>query len=154
MKLISRKDAKTQGLLFYFTGKPCKRGHVLERYVSTRVCVNCRYKQVSEWTKNNSQKHRENVRKWNTKNPEKHAAMVMKRCAEKLKRTPKWADFKLIKKFYTEAAKLTKETGIEHQVDHIIPLQGKMVSGLHVEYNLQVITKKENLLKRNNFIDV
>jgi 5-methylcytosine-specific restriction endonuclease McrA len=50
---------------------------------------------------------------------------------------------------YAEAKRLTEETGIPHHVDHIIPLQGRDVSGLHVPWNLQVITGSDNSRKGN-----
>jgi hypothetical protein len=83
--------------------------------------------------------------------PEVFAARNAERAAAKLERTPKWADKKAIKVFYEEARRLTEETGVQHHVDHIIPLRGKLVSGLHVETNLQVIPAIENLKKKNNY---
>jgi len=71
--------------------------------------------------------------------------------AKRLKRHVSWADKKKIKAFYIRAAYLTEKTGIQHEVDHIIPLQGKLISGLHVENNMQILTKSENSAKRNSF---
>ena len=65
--------------------------------------------------------------------------------------TPAWADKKTIKEFYRVAKKLTENTGIPHQVDHIIPLRGELVCGLHVENNLQILTKAENIYKSNYY---
>jgi 5-methylcytosine-specific restriction endonuclease McrA len=61
--------------------------------------------------------------------------------------TPKWADHYTIKNIYIEAQRLCFETGVKYEVDHIIPRNGKHVCGLHVESNLQILTKKENRTK-------
>lgn len=93
-------------------------------------------------------------RRWRKENPDKHNAKAAKyRCAL-LKAIPKWLtpqDFIAIDEFYSEAQRLTRETGIIHHVDHIIPLQGTNVCGLHVPSNLQVISATENLKKNNKF---
>jgi|DEB0MinimDraft_6_1074348.scaffolds.fasta_scaffold35714_2 hypothetical protein len=77
------------------------------------------------------------------------AANNMKRHAAKLERTPAWADNEAIKEVYKLRDEMTEETGVQHHVDHIIPLRGEKVSGLHVPDNLQVITAFENLSKHN-----
>lgn len=77
-----------------------------------------------------------------------------KRYTARKQRLPKWIteENKLqIKAMYMLASSLTKATGIEWHVDHIIPLQGKTVSGLHVPENLQVIEGSLNNRKRNKF---
>lgn len=56
-----------------------------------------------------------------------------------------------IKEIYKQAKKLSKETGIEYHVDHIAPLQGELICGLHVEWNLEIIPATENLKKSNKF---
>lgn len=78
---------------------------------------------------------------------------VMRRLA-KMQRTPKWLtdiDRERIGNEYKLATLLTKVTGSPWHVDHIIPLQGKMVSGLHVPSNLRVLPAFDNISKANKF---
>lgn len=65
-----------------------------------------------------------------------------------------WADQAKIKEIYVEAARLTLVTGIEHQVDHIIPLRHPLVCGLHHEDNLQILTATENRSKGNKWLPI
>jgi hypothetical protein len=83
------------------------------------------------------------------KNKPAAAAKTAARNAGILQATPAWADMKKIRAVYRAAAKLTKETGIPHHVDHMVPLNSKLVCGLHVENNLQVLPWIENLKKWN-----
>lgn len=62
----------------------------------------------------------------------------------KINRTPKWADMDKIKAIYDKCPE-------GYHVDHVIPLQGELVSGLHVENNLQYLTASENASKKNKF---
>lgn len=64
--------------------------------------------------------------------------------AKKLDRTPSWANLDKIKEIFKNCPK-------GYHIDHIIPLQGKLVSGLHVENNLQYLTGEENLKKQNKY---
>ncbi len=80
------------------------------------------------------------------------AAHAAKRKARKLQASPQWADQTKIAEIYAMCDEITRRTKIAHHVDHIVPLQGKTVCGLHVEYNLQIITAKENIRKHNKVI--
>ena len=187
-ELISRKDAMEQGLKRYYTGKPCKHGHVSERFVLQNRCVDCKTIHnetvVKKWHDTNKEKvniikkqyktrnrdkyleqkkkfydknkdvWREYARQWREANPEKILVSRAKRRADEIKRTPFWLtenDYTEIRNMYRLAIAKTNETGIRWHVDHIIPLRGKNVSGLHVPQNLRVITATENMMKSNKF---
>lgn len=95
-------------------------------------------------------------KEWRDKNKHIINSFTAKRRVIKLQRMPKWLtkeQKKQIKVMYTLATSLNKSTGVQWHVDHIIPLQGKTVSGLHVPENLQVISATENMKKRNKFED-
>jgi hypothetical protein len=67
-------------------------------------------------------------------------------------RVPGMADRNAIASVYREAAALTSSTGVPHDVDHIVPLAGKNVCGLHVEWNLRAIPAADNRKKSNKVI--
>jgi len=72
-----------------------------------------------------------------------------KRRADRLKATPKWAELGKIKIIYKKAKWLESLTGLKYHVDHIVPLKGKNVCGLHVWANLQILEESINLKKNN-----
>lgn len=92
----------------------------------------------------NKDKNAEDHRAWSKKNPGSIRAIQARRRAAKLKRTPLWSERAEIKEFYQNCP-------VGHHVDHIVPLQGETVSGLHVLSNLQYLTAKENISKGNKF---
>lgn len=106
-------------------------------------------------TREYREKHREYGREYSKrrqrKMPEAYAADAAKRRAAKLRRTPAWADADKIRKFYADAKIMSEITGEKWHVDHIVPLRGKKVSGLHVHYNLQILPGTENDRKANIF---
>ncbi len=75
------------------------------------------------------------------------AGYEAKRRSQKLRATPKWADLEAIARIYCERDAITRKTGIVHHVDHIIPLQGKTVCGLHVAANLRIVPASVNVRK-------
>ena len=167
MKIIKRKEAKEKGLLYYFTGKKCIKGHIDKRATSSGTCYTCVKLNSSQYSKNDSYKLRLSL--WNKNNPEKWTmyrknwiennralknAINAKHRASKEQKTPSWVDSEesfLIQEVYDLAKIRTKQTNIKWHVDHIVPLNGKNVSGLHTIYNLQVIPAKVNFKKSNKF---
>ena len=106
------------------------------------------------WTKANPEKMKDNSAAWTKANPGKKNATTRKRQAAKLYRTPPWLTkkhYKEMQQFYTDARELSwlSEGGLV--VDHIVPLQGKNVSGLHVPWNLQILPSSLNSSKGNKF---
>lgn len=180
---IAPLDAK-----MYFTGKPCKYGHIAQRYSCNSECVECRKQKNSsletrqkqkQWAINNrdsilaksKERYQKNIEKerersrlkwklnpnkvkatnaaWAKNNPDKVKALMKTRNAIRRlvvkQQCPKWADKEKIKEIY-----MNRPEG--YHVDHIIPLRGKLVSGLHVSDNLQYLTIYENSSKNNKFI--
>lgn len=126
-----------------------------------RICKNIA---IAAWMKKNPEKNRIKSRAWRRRNPEKHYAQneeyrkahpekhnakSKKSYAAKRRSIPKWANLLLIEGVYRLAALKTRTTGSVWHVDHIVPLQSKVVCGLHVENNLMVIPAKDNHLKGN-----
>ena len=108
----------------------------------------------SKWNQENKDAYYVRLAQWYKDNPEKRAYYKAKRKAAKLKRTPEWlSEFDLlkIKCIYQVAAMRNAESDTEWHVDHIVPLQGTNVSGLHVPWNLRVIPAAENIRKSNKF---
>ena len=85
------------------------------------------------------------LNEWIKKNPHRIRANTARRRADKIKATPAWADHAAIRDIYKVAGK----RGLH--VDHIVPLRSRLVCGLHVEHNLQLLTPRENALKGNRF---
>lgn len=69
----------------------------------------------------------------------------------RIRATVLWADFNEIRAVYREADRLTIETGIKHNVDHVVPLQHPRVCGLHVHFNMRAIPAGANMSKSNNW---
>jgi len=104
--------------------------------------------------KENPDKQKKASLAWDKANPGKAVAKNNRRRAAKLQRTPSWLtpfDLLKIKCIYQVAAMRTRESGESWHVDHIVPLRGKIVSGLHVPSNLQIIRGVENMKKQTKF---
>lgn len=107
-----------------------------------------------QWNEQHLHKVRAYKALWRKKNKGKVNSWTAKRYTSKLSRTPKWLTllhFQQIEIFYDAANRLTEELGIRFSVEHIVPLQGKNVSGLHVPWNLQVIPLLDNCIKNDTF---
>lgn len=100
-----------------------------------------KFKQYREENKDKIKKYQ---RHYKQTHKEEDSYYQAKRRAIKLNATPIWSDLELIKEFY-------KNRPEGYHVDHIIPLQGEKVCGLHVLDNLQYLTAKENLSKGNKY---
>jgi hypothetical protein len=107
-----------------------------------------------EWSNKNRDHIKARNRRWLVNNRAKFNANIKKRKCMKLNATPPW--YYLVKyeveAVYAEAKRLEEVTGIPHHVDHIVPLQHKLVCGLHVPCNLRPIPAIDNMRKHNTFV--
>jgi 5-methylcytosine-specific restriction endonuclease McrA len=187
----TRAEAKATGAKYYFTGEPCKHGHIAPRKTKG-ACVDClkvEWQQAAETRAdyfkeyNRKDEVRDKKHDWYLENREqviqtaatrpaavlreyrnawKEANKVQVRADTKARRrkhrdaTPPWLTRKQkseIRQLYQIAITMTQTTGEQYVVDHIVPLRGEEVCGLHVPWNLRVITQEENLKKSNKLVD-
>ncbi len=130
--------------------KTCKKG--LHQYEPGKGCPECSKAYRKTYQQVYPDSHDIANKRWQKANLSRVNAATAKYKAAKLNATPKWLTqlhFDQIQIFYDSATALTKELGIPFEVDHIVPLRGEFVSGLHVPWNLQVLTKPENQSKGN-----
>ena len=103
----------------------------------------------AKWYAANAVKQRAIKNAYQATNPDKRRAKRTKRRAAEIQRTPAWADTEAIKLVYLDA--VTRPSDELMHVDHIVPLRGRLVSGLHVANNLRVIPAGENWRKNASF---
>jgi len=170
MTPLGRKEAQEQGLKHYWTGVPCVCGHTALRRVNDRVCTECDKNtkaarrasaanaQVKSTRRASYQKHKEAAllakKIYRTENKGKINALCAARKKVVKQRTPTWLtafDRLKIRCMYQLAAMYTRENEESWHVDHIVPLQGAVVSGLHVPNNLRVLRGLDNIKKKNQY---
>jgi hypothetical protein len=105
-----------------------------------------------EYTKNNKEKVRASKKRYDKNNPQIRAKIKVKRRTSEKRSIPNWADHTKIKTVYEKAKWLEELTGLKYHVDHIIPLQGENVCGLHVWENLQILEVSLNCSKGNRYV--
>ena len=120
------------------------------RYEKSRAAILSR---AAKWHREHPERVSVHKKGWKTRHPELTAKDRAHRRAAELLRAPAWADRNAIRAIYARARRITLQSGIPHHVDHIIPLLGRRVSGLHCASNLQILPSTENLKKGNKFED-
>lgn len=169
MNIITRKEAKAQGLKHYYTGKACKHGHVDIRHTASGDCAECgRFNAKNTYDRNNG----DYQRKWRAENKDKVQAQTKRRMSREgyaEKRKAYYEAHKGDKAEHTRRRRgqLKQATVFAHEkdainefyrnrpeghhVDHEIPLSHPRVCGLHCMANLQYLKAVENMKKHNSF---
>lgn len=228
MEIITKEQAIAQGLRHFYTGEPCKHGHMSERYTVNGSCAQCtrestkkrmariysdpeeheafnvkarekrrrhwhrhkdRYNAEKrerwandeeyrnkmkamqadyikrteyynsetrkQWAENNKDKRTEYERRWRENNvgASKYLGYLYRR--RKRAAMPPWADKEAMKKMYEKVARMNRLAGrntpgrCAFHVDHIIPLHGENVCGLHIPENLRIMRASDNIRKGN-----
>jgi hypothetical protein len=130
--------ARASGERHYLSIRACPKGHVGKRFVSNNGCAECLRVSCQEYHFRHHEKNRARLVSYAKRDPGGNSRRTMER--QRAIRIPRWADRKEIARIYRE-----RPPGMH--VDHIIPLQGKNVCGLHVEQNLQYLPGVENTSK-------
>ena len=144
-KDMTKKDGHTSYC------KVCSAKRSKAHYADNKEAV---IKRTADWYANNKEYRQEYRRKHYLENKGQYNASINLRRAAKLQATPSWLTEKQlhdITVIYTACAKVSERTGKPHHVDHVVPLQGENICGLHVPWNLAIIPAKMNLAKSNTY---
>jgi hypothetical protein len=161
---VIRPSSLAKGVPELKVCKTCKEEKPLSAFYKDRLgkdglrndCKSCTNKKSKKHYQKNRDSISEQKKTWRKANSELVSANSASRRARKKQAQPPWLTeehINQIKVEYKNSKRMKKLTGIEHHVDHIVPLKGENVCGLHVPWNLQVIPAKHNLEKKNHFDD-
>ncbi len=131
--------------------KQCVAEYMKSNYANNKEKIKGK---VKAWVEQNRDRHNAKCARWVRNNVAKVNARTARRYAAKTNATPDWLDLDdrwMIEEAYALAKLRSNLLGVSFEVDHIIPLRGKMVMGLHVPWNLQVVEQRANRLKSNRF---
>lgn len=152
----ARTTAQAEGLKHYFNGNPCKRGHVVLRFVSTNGCVECHRDYVAR-----PESVKLGQKNYYYRNREKRIANTL--AWQKTDAGRAWirVENRRRKKHIARATTAYGQEGVEYlyamaadlglTVDHLVPLRHPKVSGLHNIFNLVLLSGRRNSSKGNTF---
>ena len=156
----TRQEAREIESKSYFTGLFCKQGHVAKRWTATGNCSECQRAHTKQWSNANPEKvqsyfqskemvekRKEYAKDFYRKNRDYYIAKDASRRAYKLLAKTQWGQ-EGVRAFYKKAKELQQQNpSVKYHVDHIIPLAGDNVCGLHNQFNLQILTAQQNWKK-------
>lgn len=132
------------GLARYYTDKPCKSGHVCERYTCNSTCILCARDSVKKWLEREGNREYHNDYQSSYGSRRRKARIVRQA-------TPSWHDESAVDRLKSEATRLSKSLRMDFSVEYIIPLKHKKVCGLHVVENMHVVSRSHRELMGRKF---
>jgi hypothetical protein len=169
-KVRPKRDRKEYNAIYYEANKDKLKKDTLTYYYDNKEKISkskktyaAKYRKekaeiISAKSKEYAQRNKDKIRKYQKAYREKNRGLIRyyvrayqtkkKHCSPVwLSSSHKW----MMKEIYALAVLRTELTGVEWHVDHIVPLRGEIVSGLHVPWNLQVLPYIDNIRKGNKF---
>ena len=165
----SRKEARELGDKRYNDGKKCRNGHFSDRLTSTGQCCECKNEYQAKLREADPEALRAKEKAYYERHREERLHYHSARYHSELKDNPQyWNERKAndlaqsaarravtrkakLEGYASEITEIYKQCPEGHHVDHIVPLRGQYVCGLHVPWNLQYLTAEDNLKKGNRY---
>lgn len=156
LEYVNNKDAIKSRVIKWMEKNQKRYRQRISEYLKREDVIDRARQRAIEWRQKNPEKKRHMDAAFREANRGLVTSYKAARRARVRNAAPSWLteeQWSEIRSVYAEARRLTEETGVQHEVDHIVPLQGRTVCGLHVPWNLRVLTREQNNRRPRVWVD-